>query len=85
MSPTQRMIIAVCETEWDAPEGGNTRTSIAGMSNSELLRFGVNVKFRLSQRPGSNDPEFTDLAAQLNEARAEWNRRHPNLPLRDSF
>jgi hypothetical protein len=85
MAVTQRMIIAVCETEWHAPEGGNTRASIAGMSNSELLRFGVNVKFRLSQGPGSNDPEPTDVAAQLNEARAEWNRRHPNLPLRDSF
>jgi hypothetical protein len=55
------------------------------MSSSELLRFGMSVKFRHSQEPKQNDPETADLSAQLNEARLEWNRRHPNLPLRDSF
>jgi hypothetical protein len=55
------------------------------MSNSELLRFGVNVKFRISQAPASGNRDFAGLEAQLTEARLEWNRRHPNLPLRDSF
>jgi len=52
------------------------------MPNAELLRFGVNVKFRASRGSSPKDPW---LAAQLKEARAEWNRRHPCLPLRNSF
>jgi len=55
------------------------------MSSSELLRFGVSAKFSYSSGPSPDHPETADLAAQLSEARAEWNRRHPNLPLHDSF
>jgi hypothetical protein len=67
------------------PENQNARISFSRMSSSELLRFGVSAKFRCSQESTPNDPERTGLAAQLNEARFEWNRRHPDLPLRDSF
>ena len=58
---------------------------IAGMSNPELLRFGVNAKLRCSQAENPNEPRMKTLLVQLNHARAEWNRRHPKLPLRDSF
>ena len=68
-----------------APEKENARASISSMSNSELLRFGVRAKFRCSQGSSQNDPETEDTVAQLNEARAEWNKRHPGLPLCDSF
>jgi len=67
------------------PETENAPSSISSMPNSELLRFGVRAKFRSSQASISNDPQWEDVLAQLNEARAEWNRRHPGLPLRDSF
>jgi hypothetical protein len=67
------------------PEKENARVSISSMSDSELLRFGVRAKFRCSQGSSPNDSEAGDRAAQLDETRAEWNRRHPCLPLRDSF
>jgi hypothetical protein len=76
---------AVYETELQALKRDIPRASISSMSNSELLRFGVNVKFRISQAPASGNRDFAGLEAQLTEARLEWNRRHPNLPLRDSF
>jgi len=79
MAPTQRMGTAVCETKLQKA------ASISSLSNSELLRFGVNVKFRISLGPASGNSDFAELEAQLNEARMEWNRRHPDLPLRDSF
>ncbi len=58
---------------------------ISGMSNPELLRFGVHAKLRCSQAENPNDPWVKTLLVHLNHARAEWNRRHPKLPLRDSF
>ena len=75
----------VCETVMHGSECENSLVSISNMSSSELLRFGLSAKYRLSRGPAPDDPELTDLAAQLNQARLEWNRRHPHLPLRDSF
>jgi hypothetical protein len=73
------------ETPLNSPENQHARGFFSTMSNSELLRFGLSAKFRSSQRLTPDDPQPKDLAAQLNEARFEWNRRHPDLPLRDSF
>ena len=75
----------VCETVTRVSECENSLVSISNMSSSELLRFGLSAKYRLSLGPAPDDPELADLTAQLNEARLEWNRRHPHLPLRDSF
>jgi hypothetical protein len=58
---------------------------IGGMSNPELLRFGMSAKLRYSEAESPDDPRIGALLVQLNLARAEWNRRHPKLPLRDSF
>jgi hypothetical protein len=75
----------VCETATNGSECENSLVSISNTSSSELLRFGLGAKYRLSHGPAPDDPELTDLAGQLNVARLEWNRRHPHLPLRDSF
>ena len=66
-------------------EGEHTPACFAGMSNPELLRFGVNAKLRCSQAESPDDPRIMTLRVQLRLARAEWNRRHPKLPLRNSF
>jgi hypothetical protein len=58
---------------------------IARMSNPELLRFGVNAKLRCSQAESPDDPRIITLRLWLHLARVEWNRRHPKLPLRNSF
>ncbi len=55
------------------------------MSDCELLRFGVAAKYKSSHAEYSPPSEPDDLEIQLNQARVEWNRRHPDLPLRDSF
>jgi len=85
MLMAEKMQTTVCETVRHGSECENSLVSISNMSSSELLRFGLSAKYRLSDGPASDGPELTDLAAQLNEARLEWNRRHPHLPLRDSF
>jgi hypothetical protein len=81
----EKIETTVCETETHSSKSENARVSVPLMSSSELLRFGMSLKFKHSQGPTENDPETADLSAQLDEARFEWNRRHPNLPLRDSF
>jgi hypothetical protein len=73
------------KTPLNSPENQHAPGCFSRMSNSELLRFGLSAKFRSSQRSNPDDPQPEDLAAKLNEARFEWNRRHPDLPLRDSF
>jgi len=85
MTAVDRMEFTVRETGTYAPGNKSPRVPISRMSSLELLRFGMSVKFRYSEGPSPDLPETADLAAQLGEARAEWNRRHPNLPLRDSF
>ena len=71
--------------EQPSAENENAPACIAGMSNPELLRFGVNAKLRCSQAESPDDPRIMTLRVRLHLARVEWNRRHPKLPLRDSF
>ena len=61
-----------------------TRQRISEMSDTELLRFGVTAKHKCSQEL-SKHPRLEPLVVQLTEARAEWIRRHPALPLSISF
>jgi hypothetical protein len=56
------------------------RHRLKKMSESELLRFGQAAKFVCRDR---NPPEA--FLIQLREARAEWRRRHPKLPLNASI
>ena len=55
------------------------------MPDSELLRFGAVTKFRCLCLRHTRSPRLPALLAQLAAARAEWNRRHSELPLVDSF
>jgi hypothetical protein len=58
---------------------------IVGLSDPALLRLGVNAKLHCSEAENPDEPRLKTLLLQLMHARAEWNRRHPKLPLRDSF
>jgi hypothetical protein len=75
----------VGETGKHPSESALVRISIPGMPDAELLRFGMHAKFKCALEANPDDPRMTTQIAQLAEARAEWNRRHPALPLRDSF
>ena len=69
----------------DESEIDLARQRLFKMSNAELLRFGVTAKYKCSQKLLSKHPRLESIAMQLSEARAEWNRRHPALPLSISF
>ena len=58
---------------------------LSKMSDGELLRFGMMAKFKHAQLPKQGQGPVDVLSIELDEARAEWNRRYANLPLCDSF
>jgi hypothetical protein len=47
------------------------------MSDAELLRFGKAAQYMCSPKANSNKPPREPFVIQLEEARAEWRRRHP--------
>jgi|HubBroStandDraft_6_1064221.scaffolds.fasta_scaffold768435_2 hypothetical protein len=55
------------------------------MSNSELLRFGLVAKHMCSKEADLGAGEIEAFELQLNDARIEWNRRFPKLPLSATF
>ena len=69
----------------EEPNPENLGQRLRGMSNPELLLFGVTTKCRcfFETSPGQSPPD--DVLVQLTEARKEWRRRNPGLPLSESF
>jgi hypothetical protein len=61
------------------------RQRLRKMSNPELLLFGVTTKCQCSSETGSDHTPQEAILLQLNEARKEWKRRNPSLPLSESF
>jgi hypothetical protein len=55
------------------------------MSDTELLRFGTVAKYMCSGKAGLEPARRQTFASQLAEARKEWNRRFPSLPLATTF
>ena len=56
------------------------RIRLRKMSEAELLRFGQAARYMCSDK--CPPPNFV---TQLKEARAEWKRRNPTLPLSESI
>ncbi len=65
----------------EEPNPENLGQRLRGMSNPELLLFGVTTKWGcfFETSPDQSPPE--DVLVQLTEARKEWWRRNPGLPL----
>ena len=55
------------------------------MSDTELLRFGTVAKYMCSGKVCLDTARRQTFASQLAEARKEWNRRFPSLPLATTF
>jgi hypothetical protein len=55
------------------------------MSDPELLRFGMVSRHMCSLEGNPDHQSQESLVIQLNEARKEWKRRYPTLPLNESF
>ena len=52
------------------------RTRLRKMSNEELRKFGKAARFMVSPKANMGKPPLPDFVLQLEEARAEWRRRH---------
>jgi len=85
MEVSDRPEIAAREFHQHRYEVDSEFQRIVVMPDTELLRFGLTTKFRCRRLGHSRSPQLPALLAQLDAARAEWNRRHPHLPLVDSF
>jgi hypothetical protein len=64
---------------------GEWRSTLLSLSNAELLRLGMVAKYKCSQEANLSDQQRLRYAAQLDEARKEWDRRFPTLPLSATF
>ena len=52
------------------------RTRLRKMSDEELRKFGEAAKYMVSPRANMGKPPLPAFVLQLEEARAEWRRRH---------
>jgi hypothetical protein len=59
------------------------RERLRKMNNAELLRFGQSAKYMCSPEANLGHPPRESFVIQLREAREEWKRRNPKLPLSD--
>ena len=69
----------------DAQSLDELRQRLRKMDDTELLRFGKAAKYMCSPEANLATPRRESFVIQLQEARAEWMRRHPEPPLRDSL
>jgi len=52
------------------------RTRLRKMSDEELPKFGKAARYMVSPTANMGKPPLPDFVLQLEEARAEWRRRH---------
>ena len=53
------------------------RTRLRTMSGEQLRKFGEAAKYMVSPTANMGKPALPAFVLQLEEARAEWRRRHP--------
>jgi hypothetical protein len=53
------------------------RTRLRKMSDEQLRNFGEAARYMTSARANMGKPPLQTFVLQLEEARAEWRRRHP--------
>lgn len=61
------------------------RQRLRKMNDAELLRFGKAAKYMCSPEANLGHPPGESFVIQLREAREEWKRRKPELPLSESI
>jgi hypothetical protein len=68
----------------DPEYAGEIRERVRKMPDEELLRYGAICKSMCSTAANLDTPSLDAWTVQLQEARAEWRKRHPELPLSES-
>jgi hypothetical protein len=53
------------------------RARLRKMSDVELIRFGKDARYMCSPWANMSKPPRADFQVQLDEAKSEWKRRHP--------
>jgi hypothetical protein len=61
------------------------RQRLRKMNDAELLRFGQAAKYMCTPEANLGHPPHEPFVIQLEEARKEWKRRNPELPLSESI
>jgi hypothetical protein len=69
----------------DPKNAAEIRERVRKMSDEELLRYGAICKSMCSPEANLDKPSLDAWTVQLQEARAEWRKRHPELPLSESI
>jgi hypothetical protein len=69
----------------DRENAAEIRERVRKMSDPELLRYGAVCKSMCSPETKLDTPSLDAWTVQLQEARAEWLKRHPELPLSESI
>lgn len=62
-------------TTWDVDA---LRARLRKMSDEELREFGKAARYMVSPSANMGKPPLPTFVLQLEEARAEWKRRHPH-------
>jgi hypothetical protein len=60
------------------------RTRLRKMSDEELRQFGKAARYMVLPQANMGKAPLATFVLQLEEARAEWRRRHPHPPNADS-
>lgn len=61
------------------------RAHLRRMNDAELLQFGLAARHASTPDKNQGRPPLVLFSQQLEAARKEWRRRHPDPPLCDSF
>jgi hypothetical protein len=61
------------------------RLRLSRMTDGEVLSYGQCCKYMCSPTANMGKPPRQEFAMQLVEARTEWRKRHPALPLSESI
>jgi hypothetical protein len=59
------------------PDVEQIRARLRKMTDDQLVRFGRDARYMCSPKANMGKPPLQPFLIQLQEARAEWRRRHP--------
>ena len=82
--PTARDVGEVMVIQTTEVNIEEARLRLRKMNDGELLRYGQTAKYMCSRPANMGKPPREEFVMQLREARAEWRRRFPKLPLSES-
>ena len=62
------------------PDLEQIRARLQKLTDEQLINFGQSARYMCSPKANMGKPPLESFLVQLQEARAEWRRRHPSSP-----